>query len=508
MDLRDLGMTAVTSLYRNEYRAEVAILLAMEREKCSLLELAEQLGHLGHWRVNLSDGALTWSTVVYHIHGVTPDCYTPDVNTAIGFYHPDDRGVVASTLAVAARDGTPFEFSLRLVRADGELRYVKSRGLTLSNPDGIPTAIFGVFLDVTEQQQANLKLEQIAYIDALTLLANRRQFDEMLEREWRRAIREQTALSLIMLDIDRFKSFNDQYGHPAGDHCLRTVAGAVTRVVKRPGDLAARYGGEEFAVILPLTEAAGAETVAHAVRAAVAALELTHAGNASCGGIVTVSLGVATAYPQPGGSPAAWLDLVAEADALMYEAKRTGRNKVVSPISVGCAGGAPLPANEADRLAALAVYERAGATRRTADFDRIARLAATLTSSQIGLVTLVGQNEQRFAGNFGLEGVEGTGRDVSFCAHTILGDEPFVVPDATRDSRFEQNVQVTGDIGVRYYAGAPIVSETTGHKLGAVCVVDTSARGETSPAQRALLTDLAKMAATLLEEKVTSSIRT
>jgi GAF domain-containing protein len=165
-------------------------------------------------------------------------------------------------------------------------------------------------------------------------------------------------------------------------------------------------------------------------------------------------------------------------------------------------GAAPLPANEAARLSALAAYEQAGATQRTAELDNIARLAATLTSAPIGLVSLVGRDEQRFAGNFGLEGVDSTGRDESFCAHTILGDEPLVVPDATRDVRFEHNALVTGDIGLRYYAGAPIVSVTTGLRLGALCVIDRTTRVTTSPAERALLTDLAKMAATLIEDKM------
>jgi diguanylate cyclase (GGDEF)-like protein/PAS domain S-box-containing protein len=309
------------------------------------------------------DYVLTWSTEVYHIHGLTPDRDTPNIEAAIGFYHPDDRDTVTAAMAAAARDGTPFEFSLRLLRAAGELRYVKSRGLTIPGSDGTPAAVFGVLLDVTEQHKTeeklhemNLKLEQIAYVDSLTHLANRRQFDEMLGREWHRVIREQTALSLVMLDIDRFKSFNDLYGHLAGDDCLRAVAGAVASVAQRPGDLVARYGGEEFALILPVTEAAGAEQVAHAARKAVVALGLTHPGNAACGGMVTASLGVSTAYPQIGAPRTAWLDLIAEADALLYEAKRTGRNKVVSPTSIEDNGAAPLPADEAARLAALAIY--------------------------------------------------------------------------------------------------------------------------------------------------------
>jgi GAF domain-containing protein len=279
----------------------------------------------------------------------------------------------------------------------------------------------------------------------------------------------------------------------------------MASVVHRSGDLAARYGGEEFVLILPVTEATAAEKVANALRAAIATLKLPHAGNASCGGFVTASLGVSTAYPQAGGPQTKWLDLIAEADALLYEAKRTGRNRVASPANIGHRGTPPLLENEAHRLAALAMYERAGATKRTAELSRIAQLAAKLMSSPIGLVSLVGRDEQRFAGSFGLQDVDGTGRDISFCAHTILQDDPFVVPDATRDIRFDENALVTGDFGLRYYAGAPIICETTGHRLGTVCVVDKTARAETSPAQRTLLTELAKMTAAILKEQLNSN---
>jgi diguanylate cyclase (GGDEF)-like protein len=479
------------------------------------LELVETLGRIGHWRVTLPDRRLTWSAEVYRMHGVTEDAYTPEPETAVLLYHSEDRDAVRAAIAATAQDGRPIECTMRLLRGDGQLRHIKSRGLAFAGPDGVPAGIFGVCIDVTDQQQveallqaANAKLEQIAYVDSQTLLANRRQFDEVLEREWRRAAREQTALSLVMLNIDRFKLFNDLHGHLAGDACLRAVATTVAQTAQRPGDVVARYGGEEFALVLPNTEAAGAERVAERARAAIAALAIHHAGNASCGAVVTASLGVSTAFPQPGATPVPWLDLIAEADGLLYEAKRTGRNRVVTPASFAIAGGAPLPPDEADRLLSLAAYELAGATMRSADMDRIARLAATMTSAPIGLVSFVGRDEQRFGGNYGLQDVQGTGRDVSFCAYTILGDDPFVVPDATRDARFESNALVTGDFGLRYYAGAPIVSETTGHRLGAVCIIDKQSRAETTPAERAALTVLAKMAAAMLEEKVATRVKT
>jgi diguanylate cyclase (GGDEF)-like protein len=499
-----------TSLWLQKQKIDMATLLAMEGENSWLLGLAERLGRVGHWWVRLSDQALIWSAEVYEIHGLSPESFTPDIAGAISFYHPDDRDAVASVVDAAVRDGTQFEFSLRLIRADGALRHVRSRGLTIAGPDKVPAHIFGVFVDITEERNAeevlraeNLRLQQIAYVDALTQLANRRQFDEALKAEWLRAIREETPLSLVMLDIDRFKRFNDLYGHLAGDECLRVVAAAVKSILRRPADLMARYGGEEFALLLPVTDDSGAVKLADRVRTAINALRLTHAGNAPGQGFVTASLGVSTAYPQPGSSPEGWLDLIKRADGLLYEAKRTGRNRVVSSVDFGAGGPAALPKDEVARLTALSVYERAGATRRTAELDRIAKLAAMLTSSPIGLVSLVASDQQYFAGRFGLEGLDGTGRDVSFCAHTILGEEPFVVLDAMQDDRFKDNGLVTGELGLRFYAGAPIVSESTGHRLGALCVIDRLPRTEAKLAQRALLADLAKMVATLLEEKVT-----
>jgi diguanylate cyclase (GGDEF)-like protein/PAS domain S-box-containing protein len=498
-----------TSLWLQERKIDMASLLAMEARNDWLLGLAERLGSVGHWWVRLSDQTITWSAEVYEIHGLSQENFKPDMAGAISFYHPDDRDAVAAAVEGAARDGTPFEFALRLIRADGALRHVRSRGIAIAGPDHVPAHVFGVFVDITEERAAEdglraeiMRLQQIAYVDALTQLANRRQFDEALKSEWLRAIREETPLSLVMLDIDRFKRFNDLYGHLAGDECLRIVAAAVKSILRRPADLMARYGGEEFALLLPVTDESGAVKLADRVRTAINALQLIHAGNAPCGEVVTASLGVSTAYPQPGSSPEGWLDLIKRADALLYEAKRTGRNRVISAVDFGAGGPAALPKDEISRLAALSVYERAGATRRTAELDRIAKLAAMLTASPIGLVSLVAADKQYFAGSFGISELHSTGRDVSFCAHTILGDEPFVVPDALQDDRFKDNALVTGALGLRYYAGAPIFSQSTGHRLGALCVIDQSPRAETNAAQRAVLADLAKMVATLLEEKL------
>jgi diguanylate cyclase (GGDEF)-like protein len=184
----------------------------------------------------------------------------------------------------------------------------------------------------TQLVKARNELELLASKDGLTNLANRRCLDETLDREYSRALREQTPLSFILLDLDYFKSFNDHYGHQAGDDCLRAVSRAVSGFVRRPGDLAARYGGEELAVILSNTDAAGAAQVAEAVRAKIEALRLPHARSPLSGGAVTASVGVSTLAP--GETAGGVQRIVQRADEMLYEAKRRGRNRVVS-MSLG-----------------------------------------------------------------------------------------------------------------------------------------------------------------------------
>jgi diguanylate cyclase (GGDEF)-like protein len=171
--------------------------------------------------------------------------------------------------------------------------------------------------------QANAELSSLALKDPLTQLANRRAFDAALQREMARARREGGTVSLLMLDVDYFKKFNDHYGHPAGDACLRSIAGAIASQVTRPADLAARFGGEEFVVLLPGASPYGAAIVAERIRHAVASLDIAHAHSEE--GVVSVSIGGATSVPGPAGADPA--DLVGAADVALYEAKRAGRNR-------------------------------------------------------------------------------------------------------------------------------------------------------------------------------------
>lgn len=166
-------------------------------------------------------------------------------------------------------------------------------------------------------------LSEYASIDSLTGLYNRRLFDRRLEEEWRNACRSKVVLSLVLIDIDNFKQFNDEYGHGCGDECLVRVAGALRDQLKRPIDIAARYGGEEFVLLLPETNEAGALLVAEKVRQAVAAIHLDQPLG------ITISGGVVTASPHADQTPE---ELLALADDALYRAKRAGKNQVVNTL--------------------------------------------------------------------------------------------------------------------------------------------------------------------------------
>lgn len=175
---------------------------------------------------------------------------------------------------------------------------------------------------------ANHELRRLASLDGLTGIANRRQFDEVLTREWRRATRQGSELSVLMCDIDFFKQYNDAYGHLVGDEALRLISQALTAAMDRGGDLIARYGGEEFAAVLPETSTGGALFVAERMKQAIDQLKLPNTGSPF--GHITASFGIASVVPKPDTSPLTLLDA---ADHALYEAKHAGRNRVCRAAS-------------------------------------------------------------------------------------------------------------------------------------------------------------------------------
>jgi diguanylate cyclase (GGDEF)-like protein len=179
--------------------------------------------------------------------------------------------------------------------------------------------------DMTAQKEAQHALELLATQDGLTGIANRRRFDELLQLEWGRAMRDSKPLTLLMIDVDYFKEYNDTHGHQAGDACLQSVAATTSDCIQRTIDVVARYGGEEFVVILPNSSVAGASLVAERIRAAVERLKLPGAGGQQ--NKVTVSIGAATVIPAQAGG---FAKLIAAADGALYQAKRAGRNRVMA----------------------------------------------------------------------------------------------------------------------------------------------------------------------------------
>jgi two-component system chemotaxis family response regulator WspR len=177
-----------------------------------------------------------------------------------------------------------------------------------------------------ELMESNLELQRLTNVDGLTGLSNRRYFNDYMESEWKHGVRAKAPISILMIDIDHFKLYNDSYGHLAGDEVLQMVADTVRRSFRRSTDLAARFGGEEFVVILPQSTAADLQGLADMVVKEVEALNLPHIGSTS-GERVTISVGGATLVPQRDNSPSV---LIEAADKALYEAKRRGRNRAIT----------------------------------------------------------------------------------------------------------------------------------------------------------------------------------
>jgi diguanylate cyclase (GGDEF)-like protein/PAS domain S-box-containing protein len=202
----------------------------------------------------------------------------------------------------------------------------------LSSLDQNIIGMVETFADITERkhaervlQLANRELERLATEDSLTKLSNRRRLDEYLDQEWHQQARGRGQISLIMSDVDFFKYYNDQYGHQAGDACLKSVADAIRKRVGRPGDLIARYGGEEFAIVMPETDIRGAMQVAENIRQELTKQSIPHSRSsvASC---VTISSGIASMFPSADNNPQT---LIERADQGLYRAKQQGRNCIV-----------------------------------------------------------------------------------------------------------------------------------------------------------------------------------
>jgi diguanylate cyclase (GGDEF)-like protein/PAS domain S-box-containing protein len=334
---------ALARAVRNAVEAEVA-----KRAQAALRESQAQLGLIVEHSSDVImliglDGIRRYvSPAVERLLGWRPDEMVGSAallgSTASEFVHPEDQQVLMDA-RTALQTGSVGEYSVcfRHLRRDGSWLWVDSRARLRMSADGAgPTGIVAALRDATDRKTAEIKLqealeqmERMAATDGLTGLANRRHFDGVANGEWRRCGREHQPLSVLLLDADYFKLFNDRHGHLAGDDCLRAIASQLAAAARRPADLAARYGGEEFLLLMPQTDRAGALCVAERVRQLVLDLAIAHEGSPAPS-VVTVSIGVATAWPaDPASGPKNVGALLAAADTALYQAKSGGRNRVV-----------------------------------------------------------------------------------------------------------------------------------------------------------------------------------
>lgn len=246
--------------------------------------------------------------------------------------HVEDREAVENAIREGMDPMKSINIEYRIIDSEGQVRWIHETGRTVYNAEGKPLWFDGTIFDESKRkfveealQKANRELQRLASIDGLTQISNRRRFDECMEKEWKRMIREQSMMSLILCDIDFFKFYNDNYGHQEGDKCLQAVAQAINSALKRPADLVARYGGEEFAVILPNTDSKGASFLVERIRDNIRELKIPHAYS-KIDQHVTLSLGVSTAVPN---QEISYETLIESADKALYEAKKQGRNRVV-----------------------------------------------------------------------------------------------------------------------------------------------------------------------------------
>jgi diguanylate cyclase (GGDEF)-like protein/PAS domain S-box-containing protein len=272
-----------------------------------------------------------WSPRFYELIGYGPEELTPTEKNMQELLHPDDRERVFEEGNAQLRKGDVMDLDFRLKTRNHGYRWFNSRARAQRDAQGRTIRLAGSLNDIHDKrlaeeslQTAQAELTRLSYRDPLTDLHNRRYFDEHFQREWERARRNRQPLAVVLLDLDQFKSYNDQYGHPAGDAALVKVADLLSRCINRATDIVARLGGEEFGIVLPGATAAGAEEVAGRILAELVSAEIPHA--AAAHRIMTLSGGVAAIEGPEGPGPA---ELFEQADRALYEAKRRGRNGIV-----------------------------------------------------------------------------------------------------------------------------------------------------------------------------------
>lgn len=299
--------------------------LALAAKEADFRLLAEESSDMVT-RIGLDERLLYVSPSSSRLVGWTPEQLTG--TPALAGVNAEDKPEVDEAVAALKRGDMQ---DTRLIyrtrhREHGEIWLESTMRVTRTLETGVIDGVVAISRDVTQQKSTQDQLAALAITDGLTGLANRRHFDNRLQEEWARAHREGSLLSLLLIDVDHFKMFNDRYGHPTGDTCLRSLAIVLAGEARRPGDLAARYGGEEFVLLLPNTDEAGCRLLAENIRRELRKLHITHAQNppSKC---VTVSLGGATIRPNADGIDSTLF--VNAADQALYTAKERGRDQLV-----------------------------------------------------------------------------------------------------------------------------------------------------------------------------------
>ncbi len=246
--------------------------------------------------------------------------------------HPGDRERVVNFCVSQSQSGIDHEADYRALARDGSYVWIRDVVHVVRKDNGEVDALVGFMFDISERKRNEEKLErlqkeleELSYKDGLTGVANRRMFDAVLKTEWAQAQRNRAPLSLLIVDVDYFKQYNDHYGHIQGDECLRQVAQLLASALQRPRDFLARFGGEEFVIVLPETDEAAARIIAERCRDKLAQAGIAHAESA-VGKALTVSIGAGTTVPRHDEEPRRFIDQV---DNRLYEAKRNGRNCIV-----------------------------------------------------------------------------------------------------------------------------------------------------------------------------------
>jgi len=283
------------------------------------------------WRIDWATMQFTYiGPQIEALLGWSPSSWR-SVNDWADRIHEEDRQKTVDFCVSQSQSGVDHEADYRALTRDGDYVWIRDVVHVLRRPDGSVEALVGFMFDITARKQAEDKilqlqreLEVLSYRDSLTGVANRRMFDTLYPVEWAKAHASGEPLSLLVVDVDYFKQYNDYYGHMQGDECLRQVTAALDAGASRSRDLCARLGGEEFVLLLPATDAEAARNVAERCRRLLAQKELPHA-RSGVGRLVTVSIGVGTIVPGNQDRAEVFLDRI---DRRLYQAKSAGRDQV------------------------------------------------------------------------------------------------------------------------------------------------------------------------------------